>query len=95
MIVKVRREYLLRELNHRLKEMQKDLGDKFGFAQLKDREAMPCAFVACGNYCTLFDGHYHCKAQEVLNLASLIVTLEESKEEYVEIDVNDGKWVEF
>lgn len=86
MILKVRREYLLKELNHRLKELQKDLGDKFGFAQLEDGEAMPCAFVACGNYCILFDGHYPCKTQEVLNLGSLIVSLEDSKEEYVEID---------
>ena len=87
MILKVRREYLLKELNHRLKELQKDLGDKFGFAQLEDGEAMPCAFVACGNYCKLFDGHYPCKTKEVIDLASLIVMLSASREECVEIEV--------
>ena len=86
MKIKVRREYLLEELDHRLRTLQKDLKSSFGFAQLEDGEAKPCAFVACGNYCILFDGHYPCKTQEVLNLGSLIVSLEDSKEEYVEID---------
>ena len=50
MITKVRREYLLRELNHRLKELQKDLKNKFGIAQLKDGVVMLCALASC-DYC--------------------------------------------
>ena len=87
MKIKVRREYLLEELDHRLRTLQKDLKSSFGFAQLKDGEAMPCAFVACGNYCTLFDEHYPCKTKEVIDLASLILTLSASREECVEIQV--------
>ena len=94
MITKVRREYLLRELNHRLKELQKDLKNKFGIAQLKDGVVMLCALASCDD-CVHFDGHYKCKTQECLDLASLITTLEDSKEECVEIDENDGMWVEF
>lgn len=43
----------------------------------------------------LTDSIADCKTLECLDLASLITTLEDSKEEYVEIDVNDGRWVEF
>lgn len=86
MIVKVRREYLLEELDHRLRTLQKDLTSAFGFAQLKDGEVMSCALVSC-NDCIHFDGNHNCETQEVLDLASLIVTLRASREECVEIEV--------
>lgn len=93
MIVKVRREYLLEELEHRLRTLQKDLTSKFGFAQLKDGEVMSCALVSCRN-CIHFDGNYNCETQEVLDLGALIVTLRAIREEYVEIEVK-GKELEF
>lgn len=86
MRAKVRREYLLEELDHRLRTLQKDLSSNFGFAQLKDGEVMSCALVSC-NSCIHFDGNYNCETQEVLDLASLIVTLRASREECVEIEV--------
>ena len=93
MRVKVRREYLLEELYHRLKTLQKDLKSKFGVAQLKDGATTLCAFLSC-DMCIHFDEAYPCKTQEVLNLSSLIVMLEDSKEEYFEIEV-EGEKLEF
>lgn len=88
MILKVRREYLLEELDHRLRTLQKNLNSSFGFAQLKDGEVMSCAFVSCNN-CIHFGGNHNCETHEVLDLASLIVTLRASKEECVEIEVKE------
>lgn len=93
MRVKVRREYLLKELEHSLKVLQKDSKNKLGIAQLKNGETTLCAFVSC-DMCTHFDEDYSCASQEVLNIASFISMLRHSRGEYIEIEVK-GKELEF
>lgn len=90
MIVKVRREYLLEELEHRLRTLQKDLTDRLGIARLGDISETSCAFISCSD-CAYFDRNHPCKTQEALNLDSLIVMLRDSKEEYFEIEVKGGE----
>ena len=87
MRAKVRREYLLEELDHRLRTLQKDLKSSFGIARLKDGEVMSCAFVSCFNCVNFDEVNCTCKTRELLDLADLIVTLSSSREEYIEIEV--------
>lgn len=89
MKTKIRREYLLEELENRFEVLQKNLKSKFGIAQSKDEIAVLCGLMNCNN-CEYFNKEYPCKTQEVLDLAHLITMLRDSKEEYFEIEVNGG-----
>lgn len=41
------------------------------------------------NKCEYFNEDYPCKTQEVLKLAHLITMLRDSKEEYIEIEIQE------
>ena len=87
MEVKIRREYLLEELDYRLRTLQKDLKSSFGIARLKDGAVMSCALVSCFSCANFNEINCTCKTRELLELASLIVTLSASREGYIEIEV--------
>lgn len=87
MEVKIRREHLLEELDYRLRTLQKDLKSSFGIARLKDGKVMSCAFVPCFDCANFDEVNCACKTRELLELASLIVTLSASRVEYIEIEV--------
>lgn len=87
MKVKIRREYLLEELDYRLRTLQKDSKSSFGIVRLKDGEVMSCAFVPCFDCANFDEVNCTCETMESLELVSLIVTLSASREEYIEIEV--------
>lgn len=86
MKTKIRRQYLLNELENRFEVLQKNLKSNFGIAQSKDEIAVLCGLMNCNN-CEYFNEDYPCKTQEVLDLAHLITMLRDSKEEYIEIEI--------
>lgn len=91
MKTKIRRQYLLNELENRFEVLQKNLKSNFGIAQSKDEIAVLCGLMNCNN-CEYFNEDYPCKTKEVLNLAHLITMLRDSKEEYIEIEVKGNRY---
>ena len=91
MKMKIRRQYVLEGLEDRFEVLQKKLKNNFGIAQSKDEIAVLCGVMNC-NKCEYFNKDYPCKTQEVLNLASLITMLRDSKEEYIEIEVKGNRY---
>ena len=91
MKTKIRRQYLLNELENRFEVLQKNLKSNFGIAQSKDEIAVLCGLMNC-NKCEYFNEDYPCKTQEVLELAHLITMLRDSKEEYIEIEIKERSY---
>lgn len=92
MKIKIRRQYVLEGLEDRFEVLQKKLKSNFGIAQSNDEIAVLCGVMNC-NKCEYFNEDYPCETQEVLELAHLITMLRDSKEEYIEIEIQEKNGV--
>lgn len=92
MKMKIRRQYVLEGLEDRFEVLQKKLKSNFGIAQSKDEIAVLCGVMNC-NKCKYFNEDYPCATQEVLELLHLITMLRDSKEEYIEIEIQEKNGV--
>lgn len=92
MKIKIRRQYVLEGLEDRFEVLQKKLKNNFGIAKSEDEIAVLCGVMNC-NKCEYFNEDYPCKTQEVLELAHLITMLRDSKEEYIEIEIQEKNGV--
>lgn len=92
MKIKIRRQYVLEGLEDRLEVLQKKLNNNFGIAKSKDAITVLCGVMDCNN-CKYFNEGYPCETQEVLELAHLITMLRDSKEEYIEIEIQEKNGV--